>query len=212
MDQISLYAPGILLSYAAFLLAIASPGPNVLAVMGTSMSVGRASGMALAMGIACGSFTWAVLTAFGLSALIASYAPALIAIKIAGGCYLLFLAYKAFRSASAKQELAAKSLEGGKRSKLGFALRGYIVMMTNQKAALAWVAIIAIGLKDGAPIWVAAAIVGGTFIMSVAIHALYALAFSTPTMVKLYIGARRKIQFAFGAFFTFAGLRILLSR
>lgn len=212
MNELTLYLPGILLSYAAFLLAIASPGPNILAVMGTSMSVGRSSGMALAMGIAGGSFTWAMLTAFGLSAIIASYAPALIGIKIAGGCYLLYLAYKAFKSAANKHEISAKQLEGGQRTQLGYALRGYIIMMTNPKAALAWVAIIAIGLKDGAPFWVAAVIVLGTFAMSVIIHALYALAFSTPAMVKMYSNARRKIQFTFGAFFTFAGLRILLSR
>lgn len=212
MTELALYVPGILLSYVAFLLAIASPGPNILAVMGTSMGIGRSSGMALAMGIACGSFTWAMLTAFGLSAIIAGYAPALIGIKIAGGCYLLYLAYKAFKSAASKHELSAKLLDGSQRTRLGYALRGYIIMMTNPKAALAWVAIIAIGLKDGAPIWVAAFIVLGTFILSVIIHALYALAFSTPAMVKLYSNARRKIQFTFGAFFTYAGLRILLNR
>lgn len=212
MDEFSLYASGIILSYVAFLLAIASPGPNVLAVMGTSMAVGRSSGMALAMGIACGSFTWAMLTAFGLSAIIANYAPALIGIKIAGGLYLLYLAYKAFRSSATKQELSAKQLQGRARGEFGYALRGYVIMMTNPKAALAWVAIIAIGLRDGAPNWVAFAIVMGTFILSVIIHALYALAFSTRQMVRVYGNARRKIQFAFGAFFTFAGLRILLSR
>ena len=41
MQDITIYLPGILLAYSAFLLAIASPGPNVLAVIGTSMSVGR---------------------------------------------------------------------------------------------------------------------------------------------------------------------------
>lgn len=89
MDPVSLYLPGILLAYTAFLLSIMSPGPNVLAVMGTSMSQGRASGIALALGVAGGSFCWAVLTATGLSALLASYAIALTVIKIAGGLYLL---------------------------------------------------------------------------------------------------------------------------
>ncbi|MDG1319949.1 MAG: hypothetical protein P8P84_21945 [Paracoccaceae bacterium] len=45
------YLSGIGLSYAAFLLAIASPGLNVLALISTSMSVGRKAGMALALGI-----------------------------------------------------------------------------------------------------------------------------------------------------------------
>src|ERR1700738_682609 len=105
MDQISLYLHGLLLACSAFLLAIPSPGPNVLAVIGTSMSVGRKSGIALALGVAAGSFCWAMLTACGLSALLASYASALIAIKIGGGLYLLWLAYKSFRSAAAAYDI-----------------------------------------------------------------------------------------------------------
>ena len=92
MDQISVYLPGILLAYSVFFVAIVSPGPNILAVIGTSMGVGRRSGIALALGVAAGSFCWAMLTVVGLSALIASYAAALKAIKIAGGVYLLWLA------------------------------------------------------------------------------------------------------------------------
>ena len=72
-EQIATFAPGILLAYSAFLLAIISPGPNMLAVIGTSMGSGRASGIAVAMGISAGSFTWAVLTAIGLSAILATY-------------------------------------------------------------------------------------------------------------------------------------------
>src|SRR5215475_15321469 len=74
MVDVSTYLPGILLAYSAFFLAIASPGPNVLAVIGTSMAVGRGSGIALALGVASGSFLWALLTAFGLTALITSFA------------------------------------------------------------------------------------------------------------------------------------------
>jgi amino acid exporter len=73
MDTISIYLPGIALAYSAFLLSIMSPGPNVLAVMGTSMSVGRPAGLALGLGVAAGTFCWAMLTATGLSALLATY-------------------------------------------------------------------------------------------------------------------------------------------
>jgi len=74
MDQVSTYLPGILLAYATFFLAIAGPGPNVLAIIGTSLSVGRRSGIALALGVAAGSFGWAMLAAVGLTARLASYA------------------------------------------------------------------------------------------------------------------------------------------
>ena len=45
------YLPGIGLFYAAFLLSALSPGPNILAVMGTSIGAGRKAGTVLALGI-----------------------------------------------------------------------------------------------------------------------------------------------------------------
>lgn len=212
MQSVSLYLPGILLAYSAFLLAIASPGPNILAVIGTSMSVNRASGMSLAMGVATGSFTWALLTVFGLSAILATYASALLFIKIFGGLYLLWLAYKSFKSAASSHDIEAKELAGGRRTPFGYFQRGYIIQMTNPKAALAWIAIISLGLQEGAPLWVGAVIVLGTFALSIIIHLLYAVAFSTPVMVRIYGKARRVIQGVLGTFFALAGLRLLTSR
>ncbi|SFJ87583.1 LysE family transporter, partial [Jannaschia pohangensis] len=90
--------------------------------------------------------------------------------------------------------------------------RGYIIQMTNPKAALAWIAIISLGLQEGAPLWVGAVIVLGTFALSIIIHLLYAVAFSTPVMVRIYGKARRGIQVVLGTFFALAGLRLLTSR
>lgn len=212
MDQLSAYLPGIILAYSAFLLAIMSPGPNILAVMGTSMSVNRVSGLALALGVAGGSFLWAMLTVIGLTAVIAAFAWALTMIKVAGGLYLLFLAYKSFRSAASAYDVEATKLEGEANRPLQYFGRGFLIQMTNPKAALTWVAIISLGLQDGAPFWVGLLIVGGTTVLSVIIHCIYAIAFSTPAMVRIYSRARRWIQGALGAFFAFAGIKLLTSR
>lgn len=212
MDEVSIYLPGILLAYSAFLLAIASPGPNVLAVIGTSMSIGRRQSVALALGVASGSLCWALATAGGLSALLATYASALVLIKMAGGLYLLWLAYKAFRSAAASHDLEASALDEPSRHLFRYARRGFAIQMTNPKAALAWIAIISLGLRENAPLWVALSIVIGTAILSVIIHCVYAVAFSTPAMVRLYSRARRWIQAALGTFFALAGVRLLAAR
>ena len=212
MSEISIYLPGIILAYSAYLLAIVSPGPNLLAVIGTSMSVGRRSGMALALGVAVGSFLWALLTAAGLSALLASYAGLLTAIKIIGGFYLLWLAYKAFRSAASAHDIEAVALAGGPRSAFGYFSRGLAIQMTNPKAVLAWIAIISLGLHDNPPVWVAFSIVAGTAILSVIIYSAYALAFSTQLVVRGYRKARRYIQVVLGTFFALAGIRLLASR
>lgn len=209
MQQFYQYLPGILLAYAVFIPGIFSPGPNILAIIGTSMSQGRKSGVALAMGVATGSFTWAMLTAIGLSALLAAYAAALTLIKIIGGLYLLWLGYKSLRSAASNYDLATTSLDQKTRSAFEYYMRGYIIQMTNPKAALTWVAIISLGLAPDAPIWVAAAIVIGTSTMSIVMHYAYAVAFSTDFMLRIYSKARKYIQATLGVFFVAAGIKLL---
>ena len=44
MAELNLYLPRILLAYSACLLGLASPGPNVPAVLGTAMGEGRRAG------------------------------------------------------------------------------------------------------------------------------------------------------------------------
>jgi threonine/homoserine/homoserine lactone efflux protein len=212
MNDLSTYLPGILMAYTAFLLGIASPGPNVLAVIGTSMSIGRTSGVALAVGVAAGSLCWAVLTVLGLSALLSTYATALTVIKIGGGVYLLWLAYKAFRSAASARDIEAKELAGERRTPAGYFMRGLTIQMTNPKAALAWIAIVSLGLQHEAPALVGVVIVSGTSLLSLVLHLLYALAFSTTSMVRIYAKSRRVIQATLGAFFAFAGIKLLTSR
>jgi amino acid exporter len=212
MDTISLYLPGIMLAYSACLLGLATPGPNILAVIGTSMSAGRGQGVALALGVSAGSFCWALLSAGGLTALLAAYASALTVIKIAGGVYLLWLAYKSFRAAASAHDIQPTTLSGLAGDPLGYFVRGLTVQMTNPKAALTWIAIMSLGLHDKAPLWVALSIVIGTTVLSLVIYHLYAVAFSTTTMVRVYSKGRRWIQGALGAFFAFAGIRLLTSR
>jgi amino acid exporter len=210
MGEVSIYLPGILLAYSACLLGLASPGPNVLAVLGTAMGEGRRAGIALALGIGAGSVLWALLTAAGLSALLASYAAALTVIKIAGGLYLLWLSFKAFRAAASAHAIA--TTVDRQKNPRAYVLRGLAIQMTNPKAVLAWIAIMSLGLRHDAPLWVVGAIVLGTSALSLVIHYLYAVAFSTPTMVRLYGRARRAIQATLGVFFGFAGVKLLASR
>ena len=212
MESVSPYLPGILLSYGAFLMAVASPGPAMLAILGTSMAAGRPSGMGLAMGVVAGSLTWGVLTAVGLSSLLATYASALLVIKVFGGLYLLWLAHKAFRSAASAYDLDTAGAARGPHTSWGHVRRGYILAMTNPKSVLTWIAVISLGLTPDAPLWVAAVIVGGTVVLSTVVNLSYALAFSTPFMARLYGRARRGVQAAMGAFFGLAGLRLLTDR
>lgn len=198
----------LLLVYAAFVLAVASPGPSTLAIMGTSMEHGRRAGLLLGLGVSTGSLTWGILAAIGVSALIAAHAGMLQAIKIVGGLYLLYLAWRSARSAARPEQTGAIGHVSGRSTYL----RGYLMHLTNPKAILSWTAIIALGLRPDAPGWVLFAIVGGCLLISVTINLGYACLFSTPSMIAGYRRIRRWAEGALAIFFTFASFKLLTSR
>lgn len=211
MNEVVQYLPSILISLSAVALAIMSPGPNVLAVMGTSMRLGRKHGAALGAGVAFGSFLWALIAVLGLTALLTAYAGVLIAIKIAGGCYLLWLSYKSFKSALTPKTIDTNTKSSNK-SLTQYFIRGLSVQMTNPKAALATTAIVTIGIQGEAPGWVSAVLVVGISSLSLIGHLIYAVAFSTEPIVDMYIKSRRWVEAALGLFFCFAGFKLLTDR
>ncbi len=211
MDDVLPYLPGIALAYLTCVVGLMSPGPNILSVIGTSMSGGRRPGIAVALGVAFGTFCWGALTLAGLSALIAAYASAMRAIKTIGGLYLLWLAVKALRSAAAPAGIRTCALPA-ERSRLAYFIRGLSIQMTNPKAALTWIAIISLGVQSNAPAWVGLAIVLGNGTLSIAGHVGYAVAFSTRSMVAFYGRARRWIETLLGVFFALAGIKLLTAR
>lgn len=203
----------VLLVYAAYVIAAGSPGPSNMRIMGMAMHQGRQAALMLAAGVVTGSMFWGLMAATGISAILTRYAEALIVLKIFGGLYLLYLAFKAGRAALTPDAVAARTAPVEVASS-GFALyrRGLLMHLTNPKSVLAWIALVTLGLGPDATWHTVVAILAGCAVLSVAIFCGYALAFSTTPMVRLYRRARRWIEGVLAVFFGFAGLRLLLSR
>lgn len=211
LEALAIALPGILVAYGVFIIGMFSPGPNILSIMGTSMGFGRDAGKSLALGIATGSLIWGLLAWGGLTTILVAYASLMTVIKIAGAAYLLWLAYKSFRSALSARDIKANalSLNGGASA---YYRRGLVIQMTNPKAALTWTATISLGLSPGAPWWIGGVIVLGTGVISFAGHMAYAVAFSTKPMVAGFAKARRWIETGLGLFFCFASYKLLMSK
>jgi threonine efflux protein len=198
--------------YGAYLVATASPGPSTMAIMGVAMNSGRQQALALAAGVLTGSVFWAILAGTGVSVVLASYAQLLMLLKVLGGVYLLYLAWKSARSA-----MAAKPFHPGGPTSEHPALRtryvqGLLLHLTNPKAILAWLAIMSLGVGGDDHPSVVPMIIGGCALLGTITFGSYALVFSTKPMVRLYAKARRGIEAALAMFFGFAGLRLLLTR
>ncbi|WP_147180646.1 LysE family translocator, partial [Ciceribacter naphthalenivorans] len=196
MTDIAQHLPQIFTAYLVYLVAVVSPGPAVMAIASTSIAEGRRSGLAMAAGVLAGSFTWAMAASIGLAAVLTHYASVLQAVKIAGGLYLLYLAYKSLRSASRGDDpLQAPPLKAQPvRSIRRTFLLGYAIHLTNPKAIFAWLAIISLGLPQGAPATTVALIVGGCLLTGMIVFSGYALLFSTAPVFRTYRRARRGID------------------
>lgn len=84
----------LLVVFTGYVIAAGSPGSSMLRIMDVAMNHGRRAGLALATGVNSGSLFWGLSAATGVSALLARYAQALIVLKILGGIYLLYLAFR----------------------------------------------------------------------------------------------------------------------
>ncbi len=206
MDHLQQLAP----VYMTYLIVIASPGPSNMAIMGAAMNQGRAHGVALALGVLTGSFCWACLAAAGISSVLTRYAEALIVMKIAGGLYLLYLAWKSAKSAMTEKVSGVADITPA--SRLASYRRGVLLHLTNPKAILGWGAIMTLGLKPDAPAHTLSAIIGGCAVLGFIVFVGYALLFSTAAMANGYRKARRVIEGTLAAVFGYAGLRLLLSK
>lgn len=214
MNDIVQHLPQIFAAYLVYLVAVISPGPAVMAIASTSIAEGRRSGLVMAAGVFTGSLTWAMAASIGLAAVLTHYAGVLQVVKIAGGLYLLYLAFKALRSASRKGDpgQAAIATAAQARSLRRTFLIGYAIHLTNPKAIFAWLAIISLGLPEGASAEAVALIVGGCLLTGLTVFTGYALLFSTGPAFRTYRAARRGIDATMGVLFAAAGVKLLTSR
>lgn len=74
------------------LMAAISPGPAVLMTARTGVTQGLRMGVWMAAGIGFGAVFWAVAALFGLALLFKVAPAALVALKIVGGAYLVWIA------------------------------------------------------------------------------------------------------------------------
>lgn len=92
---------GFAIFSAAYCLAVASPGPGIAALVARVLARGSGGIWAFVAGMAAGDVIWLSVAAGGLAFIAQSYAPFLTAIRVAGAAYLLFIAWKMWRTAPA---------------------------------------------------------------------------------------------------------------
>jgi threonine/homoserine/homoserine lactone efflux protein len=201
----------VLIAYSAYFVGTASPGPSNLAIMSLAMSAGRKSALTFALGVVSGSLSWALLAALGLSAVLATYSECLVAIKIAGGVYLLWLGFKSARSALSADSPLAQQASADESLKRLY-MRGLLLHLTNPKAILVWLSIVSLSMSTTGGASHTGQVVSGCIAIGIVVFASYAVLFSTATARRIYLAIRRWLDGSLAVMFSVAGLKLLTSR
>ena len=128
--------PDTLMAFVVATLIISlSPGPSNLYIMACTLGSGRTGGTAAALGMAVGSSSYAIATAFGLAAVIAYVPVVFTVIKVLGALYLIYLGVTALRFAAAPH--LRKPVQASTRRIVS---RSLLVELSNPKTALFFIA------------------------------------------------------------------------
>lgn len=105
----------LLLYVGLYAVAIAVPGPGIIAIVARAMGSGFKGTVPATFGMAAGDWILMTLSALGLAALAKAMGPLFLAVKLAGAVYLLYLAWRFWR-APVTDDSAMPPIPDGKRA------------------------------------------------------------------------------------------------
>jgi len=121
------------------LAMVLTPGPNMMYLVSRSITQGRRAGLISLGGVAVGFLIYLTATNLGLSALFVAVPEMYVAVKLAGACYLGWLAFKAIRP-NGTSVFAPVALSADSPRRL-FSM-GLLTNLLNPKAAVMYLSLI----------------------------------------------------------------------
>jgi threonine/homoserine/homoserine lactone efflux protein len=122
--------------FAASLVLALAPGPDNIFVLTQSAVYGKRAGIIVTFGLCSGLMVHSTAVAIGVAALFQASLFAFTVLKAAGACYLLYLAWQAFRASATE----IKSGAGTGLAPWRLYRRGIIMNVTNPKVSIFFLA------------------------------------------------------------------------
>lgn len=185
-------------------VAILSPGPGVIAVSQSAFAMGRARALPYGWGLALGASLWCLFALAGLTVLFRVVPWTYVALKVLGGAYLVWIAWKMWKHAPDPLPDPAD-----KRFGSGF-WGGLILNLSNPKPALFYSAVLlsifpaTLSLGDKAAIYLTA--VSVELVFYTALATLMAL----PLLRRRYYAAKFWIDRVAAGLIGLLGISLIL--
>jgi len=193
---------------AAVFIGAVSPGPSFVLVSRIAVSRSRKAGLAAAFGMGTGSVIFATLALFGLSALLMRVEWLYLALKVAGGLYLIYVGIRIWRNAAHDLPIdapATPAAAGVGRNFL-FALG---TQLSNPKTAIFYGSIFAALLPAAPAPWLLLTVPPAVFVVETGWYTVVTMAFSSDRPRALYIGSKLWIDRVSGVIIGALGARLV---
>jgi len=177
----------------ALMLGAISPGPSFIYVAQNSISKSRKHGLFTALGTGTGAALFGLLAVMGLQAVLLAVPSAYLILKIGGGLYLLWLAFKIIKHA--KEPIA---MENDGKSKMTYkqAYRyGLITQLSNPKIAVVLAYYVALPVI--------------CFMIDAGWYSCVAMLLSSEKPRKMYLKAKTGVDRVAGSIVTLLGLKLI---
>jgi threonine/homoserine/homoserine lactone efflux protein len=129
----------LMLFAGALLVAAASPGPGIAALVAQVVGKGPESAPAFAAGLILGDLVWLAVAILGLAVVAETFHEVFRIIKYAGAAYLAYLAYRMWTAPAAGPESPAVPRRGGR---LRLFSAGLALTMGNPKVVAFYLALL----------------------------------------------------------------------
>jgi threonine/homoserine/homoserine lactone efflux protein len=202
-----------LLPFAAFwLVAVLTPGPNMLLFTWLAVSAPRKVAVAAIAGIQSAMLIWAFAGLFGLSWFIERFPGAFRAVQVVGGLYLIWRGFVLVRSAWTGGPGALRTLRPARDFTPQSAYRaGFLTNMSNPKTLAFVASLFATTSVIHGPLWLGLLSVLLMIAMSLGYYLACLWLFTRPGALAAYARSERFITGGAGAIFAFFGLQLLAS-
>lgn len=196
----------------ANLLGIISPGPAFLMVSRAAAGRSLGVGVALGAGVAIAATIWAAAACFGIALLMTQFASVYGIIQFAGGAYLIWLGFSAWRHSRAPLPLTSTAAAPVSRDgTLRAVLTGAWLSLGNPKIIIFFSSIFVALLPHDAPVWMRLAAVAIVGVQELSWYTIVAFVFSRPRVQAAYAHARKWIERALGTVLIGLGTRIIVA-
>ncbi len=200
---------GFLTIYFLHLMASISPGPAVLMSARTGLTEGFRTGFMLAIGIGLGGVFWAAAAISGLALLFKAAPALLLGLKVLGGIYLLYLAYKMWRSADTPLDMTQTSTIP--RSGAAAIWLGLATQLTNPKTVAMFSAIFIGTVPPTTPLWQIGIVLLAVFLNETLWCSFVARVFAAERTRRSYIGLKSIIDRCFGGMLALLGVKLAIT-